>query len=380
MAVQETILVVDDDQLSLELVKRILTREGYTVLSSASGEEGLRMAEGAPPDLVILDVMMPGLSGIQVCERLRRSSRTANIPIIMLSARGQVNDKVHGLDSGADEYVIKPVAPAELVARVRALLARTRRLLQQASPARHTSSFGFIGAKGGVGTTTVALNVAAAMAGPENAVIITEAMSSLGTMALQMRQRPLRNISSLLRIAPEKIDADTVRAQLTTITPGLRALFSPQRVEEYMTTQTKHMRAIHRALLDLGTSCVFDFPSEPGTAAHALIPELDFTVVVVEPEMVCIQAAKVKLEMLSAWGAGAGTIVIVVVNRASLATTMTFGEIGERLGYGVIGVIPQASQALVVAQAAGRPLVIYQPDSSAAASIREVANRLATGG
>ena len=375
----ETVLVVDDDQVTLELVKRILTRESYLVETTTTGEEALRIATKTPPDLVILDVMMPGLSGIQVCERLRKHPRTANTPIIMLSARGQVDDTVHGLDSGADEYITKPVAPAELVARVKALLSRTKRLLEQAARGPRTASFGFIGAKGGVGTTTMALNVAATLASPDRPVIVVEARSSLGTMALRMRQRPFRNISSLLRAAPEKIDADAVSAQLSTIGPGLRALFGPQRIEEFAAVRTNHIRAIHRSLLELGATCVFDFATDPGPAAHALVPELDAVVLVVEPDTVCVQAASVKLEMLSAWGAGPGTVRVVVVNRSSLVAPLSFAEIGEQLGCEVVGIIPQAAQAFVVAQEAGRPLVLTQPDSAAAVSIREVANRLVGG-
>ena len=97
------------------------------MLTASSGSEGLSRIYAEEPDLVILDVMMPIVDGLEVCRRMRGSPRTADIPVIMLTARTNVNDRVTGLRLGADDYIVKPVAPAEVVARVRAVLARTRR-------------------------------------------------------------------------------------------------------------------------------------------------------------------------------------------------------------------------------------------------------------
>jgi DNA-binding response OmpR family regulator len=118
------ILVVDDEEDILELVQYNLKREGYGVLRAGTGEGGLAIAESKLPDLVILDLMLPGLDGLEVCKRLKRSSRTEHIPIIMLTAKGEETDIVTGLELGADDYITKPFSPKELVARIRALLRR----------------------------------------------------------------------------------------------------------------------------------------------------------------------------------------------------------------------------------------------------------------
>ena len=123
----DKILVIDDDLNSLQLLNLTLQVEGFQVLTASSGSEGLSRIYAEEPDLVILDVMMPIVDGLEVCRRMRGSPRTANIPVIMLTARTNVNDRVTGLRLGADDYIMKPVAPAEVVARVRAVLARTRR-------------------------------------------------------------------------------------------------------------------------------------------------------------------------------------------------------------------------------------------------------------
>jgi len=120
------LLLVEDDTALAELLTWHFEREEFEVRRTSDGEEALLMAEESPPDIVILDWMIEGLSGIEVCRCLRRKADTANVPIIMLTARGEETDRVRGLETGADDYVTKPFSPRELVARVGAVLRRVR--------------------------------------------------------------------------------------------------------------------------------------------------------------------------------------------------------------------------------------------------------------
>ena len=115
------VLVVDDDPTVSEVVRRYLERDGYEVETVADGTAALRQALAHPPDLMVLDLMLPGLDGIEVCRRLRQSHQ---VPVIMLTAKGDVDDRVTGLEVGADDYVTKPFSPRELTARVGAVLRR----------------------------------------------------------------------------------------------------------------------------------------------------------------------------------------------------------------------------------------------------------------
>ncbi|HEX7656909.1 MAG: phosphate regulon transcriptional regulator PhoB [Sphingomonas sp.] len=119
-------LLVEDDAALAELLGWHFEREDFDVRRTADGEEALLLAKEAAPDIVLLDWMLEGLSGIEVCRRLRRMNETANVPIIMLTARGEEEDRVRGLETGADDYVTKPFSPRELVARVGAVLRRVR--------------------------------------------------------------------------------------------------------------------------------------------------------------------------------------------------------------------------------------------------------------
>jgi two-component system alkaline phosphatase synthesis response regulator PhoP len=121
------ILLIEDEQTIQELVKFNLEREGYTVKIAADGKAGLEMVNAEMPELVLLDVMLPELDGYEVCKTIRANKPTANLPIIMLSARDDVADKVIGLELGADDYMTKPFSPRELVARVKARFREERR-------------------------------------------------------------------------------------------------------------------------------------------------------------------------------------------------------------------------------------------------------------
>ncbi|MFO7758549.1 MAG: phosphate regulon transcriptional regulator PhoB [Roseovarius sp.] len=123
---QPTVLLVEDEPAQREVLGYNLEADGFRVLTADNGEEALMMVAETPPDIIVLDWMMPNVSGIEVCRQLKMRSATRGIPIIMLSARSEEVDRVRGLETGADDYVIKPYSMVELMARVRAQLRRTR--------------------------------------------------------------------------------------------------------------------------------------------------------------------------------------------------------------------------------------------------------------
>ncbi|MDR3511769.1 MAG: phosphate regulon transcriptional regulator PhoB [Caulobacteraceae bacterium] len=120
------VLVVEDEDALAALLQYNLDKEGYRVTIAADGEEALMLVDERAPDLVVLDWMLPKVSGVEVCRRLRARPETRNLPIIMLTARGEESDRIRGLDTGADDYVVKPFSMSELAARIRAVLRRIR--------------------------------------------------------------------------------------------------------------------------------------------------------------------------------------------------------------------------------------------------------------
>jgi len=121
---EKKILVVEDDLVAARMVNYALEQRGYQVLTAANGTQGLRKAQDEKPDLIILGVMLPGVDGLQVCRRLRADSQTAQIPILMISAKAQDVEKATAIKVGADDYLSKPVGPSEIASRVEALLSQ----------------------------------------------------------------------------------------------------------------------------------------------------------------------------------------------------------------------------------------------------------------
>jgi two-component system phosphate regulon response regulator PhoB len=124
---RETILIVDDEEDIVELIKYNLKTERYVILSAGTGEQAIKTARQSLPDLIVLDLMLPGIDGLEVTRYLKKNDQTADIPIVMVTAKGEESDVVTGLELGANDYISKPFSPKELVARIRAILRRRRK-------------------------------------------------------------------------------------------------------------------------------------------------------------------------------------------------------------------------------------------------------------
>lgn len=121
------VLIVEDDAVSAELARSVLEKNGYKVSVTATAEDALKRVSSSPPDVVILDLQLPGMSGMRFCKIVKEDAKTASLPIIMLTTQNRESQKVEGLDTGADDYITKPYSPKELIARVAALLRRVER-------------------------------------------------------------------------------------------------------------------------------------------------------------------------------------------------------------------------------------------------------------
>jgi len=128
---ETSVLIVEDEVAIVTLLRYNLEREGFRVYSTGDGEEAVAMVRDCKPDIVVLDWMLPSMSGVDICKQLRWSPDTKTVPIIMLSARGEEGDRIRGLDAGADDYIVKPFSPAELIARIRAVFRRFRPALSE---------------------------------------------------------------------------------------------------------------------------------------------------------------------------------------------------------------------------------------------------------
>ena len=230
----DKVLIVDDDLETLRLVGLMLQRQGYEILIANSGKQALSIAKSDLPDLIVLDIMMPEMDGFQVSHMLRRDPVLSSIPILMFTAKTQLDDKVAGYDAGADDYLTKPVHPAELVAHIKALLTRTRNRPAPLPVVPRGHSVGVIGCKGGMGISTLTLNLAAAYAQKtKSEVIAAELRPGQGTWALELGFTPSNALESILQMPPSEITPDEVGKHLVGTSFGARLLLAGENSSDY---------------------------------------------------------------------------------------------------------------------------------------------------
>src|SRR5512138_1460542 len=186
----EKILIIDDDLDTLRLVGLMLQRQGYQISAATNGQQGLEKAFEEDPDLILLDIMMPDMDGYEVTRRLRQNPATAKTPILMFTAKTQLDDKVVGFEVGADDYLTKPTHPSELQARVKNLLGRAEEKKATISSEEDENRgyvVGVLGARGGLGTTTIAANLGAGLQSrTKSEVIVAEMVPGQGTLTLDV--------------------------------------------------------------------------------------------------------------------------------------------------------------------------------------------------
>jgi pilus assembly protein CpaE len=360
------ILVVDDNADLLQMIRMLLEeRGGHEVMLSAEGEDGLAKARANPPDLAIIDVMMPGMNGYEVCRQLRRNPATAQIPIIVLTARGQPVDREAALAAGADEYIAKPVTMAELLERVNRLL--TSRIARR--PAGGTIAV--LSLRGGVGVTTLAVNLAVTLArSSPNQVCLADFSPSSGHGALQLGLRPDPNWSALALLASGPGPA-AIRNYLLTHPSGVHLLASPFVPVVGGGLSPEMVRAVLVALRENFLYLVADLPAVLTEGVMAVLEHADAILLVTAADPSTLQTTVGTLQVLKPYASK----VRLILNQTGPEPAPPMEALQRVLKHPISGVIPfDPSQARALAQ--GKPLALSTPDSPLARAVAHLVAEL----
>lgn len=364
----EKILIVDDDVDSLKLIGLMLQRSGYEVSAASTGAQALTKAEADRPNLIILDVMMPDMNGLEVCRRLRASVITQDIPIIMFTAKTLIDDKVKGFEAGADDYLTKPTHPQELASRVRAMLTRAA-AKQEAFVQQHVvvkpknMSIGVIGSKGGVGTTTIAVNIAAGMLVAGENPVVADFRLGAGGLAIMLGLIRTQSMSRLLSTPVSEITVKLVENALASHSSGLRALVSSvsakeaqvRYTDEQAVTIINHLRLIARP-------AVFDLGNTYTTTTARMLQEMERILVVVEPNSLCISMARELIKQIDEDGHGS-RVNLVVLSRSQSSLQTPWQEVENGLGREIRAIISAAPELAFQALESKTPIILLQPNS-----------------
>jgi CheY-like chemotaxis protein len=366
----EKILVVDDDIETLRLVGLMLQRQGYQIVAASNGQQALQMAKAEKPDLVLLDVMMPDMDGYEVTRHLRADAVTSSVPIIMFTAKSQVDDKVTGFEAGADDYLTKPTQPRELFAHVKAVLARGGKMRPTTVEAMPGGEKGYVvgilGAKAGLGASTLALNLAISLyTRIQKDVCVAELRPGEGSLGLDLGYNRPEGLLRLLEKKPKEITAvDVQNALLMHSSSGVRLLLaSYQPTDVQYVTASESFEVITQHLTRMGAFVLLDMGPGLSPTHDKVLPYCDEVIVILEPVPSTIIRTRALLDELSGKGFGEGRVTVVLYTRNRLELQLSLAQVQESIKGNIAMVFTPAPELSFQAAKSNTPLVILHPDN-----------------
>jgi len=377
----EKILIVDDDLETLRLIGMMLQKQGYQVVSAKNGSEGLALALSERPDMVVLDIMMPDTDGYEVAKILRDNPQTAPIPILMFTAKSQLEHKVAGYEAGADDYLTKPVHPAELIARIKALFTRAKTRGTGPLLTRRGYVVGVMAAKGGLGVSTLALNLALAYYQKTRAeVIAAEMRPGQGTWAGELGLQNDDGLTNLLSMRAGDITLEDVEKQLTSTTYGIRLLLSTNKASECnrLVNSIAQLEVILFHLFTLGSFFTLDIGTPYTPGLEKMLNMVDELILVTEPQPHSVKRTHQLVSELNTMGFSANKPYTVVINnRVRADMQLSAIQIQEMLNLPKTPFIPGVSEQSYQAAVRSIPLGFLQPDGIYMQQINEIAAQYA---
>ena len=378
----EKILIVDDDVDTLRLVGLMLQRQGYQISAATNGEQGLAKAFEEKPDVILLDIMMPDMDGYEVTRRLRKNPTTKTTPVLLFTAKTQLDDKVTGFEAGADDYLTKPTHPAELQAHVRALLARANpKKPEEMDTALHTQHgrvIGVLEARGGLGVSMLACNLAGAFYTRTHAdVILAELTPGQGTLAMDLGVPNQTGLNELLSGKAVEITREKVDSLLAAHGSGLRLLLASSNPRDVrLTSQTSQYEGLITCLATLARFVVLDLGSGLPPFVEKVLPLCTDRIVVVEGSPNTIAQSKILIGEISSLGIDPAAITVVLNNRIRTEAQMPWMEVQQDLGHSIAATLTPAPEMLISAARIHTPAVLSQPTNITSQQILKVADQI----
>ena len=374
----EKILIIDDDLDTLRLVGLMLQRQGYQISAATNGQQGLEKAFEEDPDLILLDIMMPDMDGYEVTRRLRQNPSTLETPVLMFTAKTQLDDKVVGFEVGANDYLTKPTHPAELQMRVRNLLARLsekRAANHAGTEENHGYVIGVLGARGGLGTTTLAVNLGAGLhSRTKTEVIVAEMLPGQGTLALDTGVTGTKGLVDLLSINKlSDITREHVREALVQHGSGMKLLLASDRPRDmHLINQTANYEATVRKLAALGRFVVLDLGTGIQPFAEKILALCDQVLIVLEGVPNTVIHARALVEDIAALGTPRSNINMILNNRIRSDTHLPSSQVQAKLEHEILTTLTPAPELFTQATRVQTPAVLCQPESLTARQILKI--------
>ena len=377
------VLVVDDDLNIQRVLVFTLKQEGFEVHVAADGQAGVEMAASLDPDLILMDVAMPTMDGYAATQQIRANESGTRVPIIMLTAEADVEQRVKGLRAGADDDIVKPFHPLELMARIKALLARSgggpakKAATEQSTLGRLVC---FYGAKGGVGTTTLAINTAIALARQKRRVALMDANLQLGDERVFL-DLSLDSPSIVNAISEPDLDAELMKKLMTRHHTGIELLLAPPNPEqadivvERQRAQPESLSNILRLLRHAYDYTLVDMAKTIDDFNLQLFDEADIIYVVMTADLSCLKNVRLVLETMDSLGYERGKAQLVL-NRSNAYTGINVDNAESALGRKIDHQVINEYRGAISALNSGEPFMSSRPDGPLGQNVARFASEI----
>jgi pilus assembly protein CpaE len=375
---QEHILVVDDNEMVTQMMRMLLTRLGYAVTLKTSPIEALSWLQipGNLPDMIISDVIMPEMSGQEFIQRVRSDPLAAHLPIILLTGNKDMDEKIAGFEAGADDYLVKPVDPTELDLRVKALLARSRAPSIQHHTQSQAKVITVFSLRGGVGTTSTALNLSVALTqlwGTEVPLIDLSLKS--GHCALMLNLKPKYTLSFLADLDTPTVDVDTIESLLLRHETGVKVLPAPHHPAEAELVTPVVLDRVWPYLRAAYPFIIIDGGSQLTESILTALERSQSIVLMLTPDLASLKATVDTIRLFEQLGYDDSAEILPVINWTFPKDGLSQKSIESALKRPIAEVIPH-NPTFVRAINSGQPFFTANPKSKVSQVIANLASQL----
>ncbi len=358
------ILIIDDDPIFQKMISHALEPMGYDLDTAGDGMQGLSKAMANPPDLIISDVMMPGINGYETVRRLRRTPRFAHTPVLMLTAQSDLDEKLVGFEAGADDYMTKPFAPPELIARINVLLRKAE--LFKNTPAAQPEKQGSIicvhSLRGGSGCSSLATNMAVGLAGLwGHPIILLDMVLTTGQIALMLNGSLRRTWADLTSLKPDDLDPSIISTLIGKHESGVDFIAAPTFPPEAELLTIDYFEKSLEIIRSQYDYIVIDLPHDFREITYKTLDAADQIVLITNPEMASLRAAAAAIETYKRLSYPSEKIRLVL-NYTLEQSGLTRKNVETALKRNVDLVLPYDSNSVTYAINYGQPFAYHKPE------------------
>jgi len=373
----QTILIIDDDIDTLKLVGIMLERKGFKILASTTGKKGLQLANEEIPDLILLDIMIPDINGYEISRSIRSNPETESIPIIMFTARSQVDDKVEGLEAGADAYITKPARPRELFAQVNSILKRSpqRAAGYHTPPKEKGKLLGVISSKGGIGISTLAINLAIELKKQSGKnILLSDFRPGQGTISMDLEVHNTSGMINLLEQEDPAEVSDLISDSVLDHKSGIKTFLSSHHpTDAKYITHNEQFLQIAKQITTQADYIVLDLGPSLTPISTSILPVCDKILICLEPSPSNVTQTRILIQDLINKGIGEGRFIIVLINRQRSGVQLSWEQAENQLERKIDQIFTPVPELAYQAAATNSPMVQRADDSMTADQFRDLA-------